>query len=78
MEDSLLYELIKFFQYGTNLHIGVWFLGDHGNKNTLLPKRHTIHTAPVCHKFKYASRRSFEKCFKKYFKYIFSAILYHI
>lgn len=64
MEYSSLYDMIRFSELGTNLHIGVLFFGDYGNEKCALPKAHRIHTAEVCVMFKTHSERSFEKCFR--------------
>lgn len=48
MELSPLYDLIHHLQFGTHLHIGVVFLGNHGNEKCSLPHTHKIHKGHVC------------------------------
>jgi len=52
MEYSTLYDLIRFLQRGTRLHIGVLFFGRFGGSAFSLPHSQTIHDAPVCWEFK--------------------------
>lgn len=61
MEYSTLYDLIKYLEYGTKLHIGVLFLGNYGNEKCILPFSHEIHTGAACEKFK---SKNFKRCFK--------------
>jgi len=63
MEHSGLYDLIKYVEYGTRLHIGVVFLGGHLNSKCALPHSHTIHSNEICEKFK-KDPKDFERCFK--------------
>ncbi|MBQ9940543.1 MAG: helix-turn-helix domain-containing protein [Clostridia bacterium] len=63
MENIKLYNLIKYIQNGTNLHIGVLFLGNYWNKMCELPRNHIIHTAPICETIKNRSKTSYKKCF---------------
>lgn len=48
MTSNSLYDLIWALQYGNNLHIGVFFLGNTGTEKTRLPRKHSTHTSPVC------------------------------
>lgn len=52
MNYSSLYDLIKYLEYGTNLHIGVLFFGSYGNEKLVVPRDKTIHSRPVCKEFK--------------------------
>ena len=63
MEYSSLYELIKYIEYGTRLHIGVVFLGDNLNAKCALPHSHTIHSNEICEKFK-KDPEDFARCFR--------------
>lgn len=62
MFASPLYNLIQQIEYKTNLHIGVLFFKDYGNKMCELPHGHQIHESPICEFFKSYSRQSFFKC----------------
>lgn len=62
MEFSNLYDMITFLQYGTNLHIGVLFLGNYGNQKLQLPFKQKIHSGTVCNHFK-ASEGGYKKCY---------------
>lgn len=62
MDEIKLYNLIKYIENGTNLHIVVLFFGNYGNKMCELPRNHIIHTAPVCEDIKAQSRYSYKKC----------------
>lgn len=63
MDYSSLFDLITCIEYGTNLHIGVLFLGNYGNEKCALPFSHTIHSREVCDKFK-SSNDGFRRCFR--------------
>ena len=52
MKYSSLYDLIKFLEYGTKLHIGVLFFGKHGNESLIVPHKHTIHSGSACEAIK--------------------------
>ena len=64
MDGSPLYNLIQNIEYGTNLHIGVLFFKDYGNKMCELPKRQEIHQSPMCDLFKTHSDSSFNRCYR--------------
>jgi len=59
-----LYSMIKYLQRGTNLHIGVLFFGNYGNKMCELPHEHTIHSGSLCEFFKTRSNQGYRRCFK--------------
>lgn len=63
MEHRSLYEMIKYLEYGTRLHIGVTFLGKYYNEKLELPFEQTIHSSPVCGEMKLRVG-GFQKCFK--------------
>jgi len=63
MEYSSLYDLITYLQYGTKLHIGVFFFGNYGNEKCILPEAQTVHASRICHEFK-TRENGFEKCFR--------------
>ena len=63
MEYSSLYDFIKYLQYGTNLHIGVLFLGNYGNEKCILPFEQTIHASKICDEFK-SYEGNMKKCFR--------------
>ena len=52
MDYSSLYDLLRFLERGTRLHIGVLFFGSFGGGAFRLPHSQTIHDAPVCWEFK--------------------------
>lgn len=52
VEYSGLYDLIRFLEYGTHLHIGVLFFGSYGGDALRLPHRHAIHDSAVCEELK--------------------------
>lgn len=52
MKYSSLYDLIKYLENGTKLHIGVLFFGKHGNEKLILPYKHTIHSGSACEAIK--------------------------
>ena len=58
-----LYDLIRYLQNGTKLHIGVSFFGSFGNEKCRLPHAHTIHSSPVCAELKQDSG-GFRRCFR--------------
>ena len=60
MNNSELYELIKFIENGTSLHIGAVFFGDERNVKCHLPFSHQIHSS-VCDHFKTPSI-NLERC----------------
>jgi len=61
MEHSNLYDLIKYLERGTNLHIGVLFFGNYGNEKLIVPFPHQIHTGKVCEFFK-STPDGFKRC----------------
>ena len=63
MEDITLFELIGIIERGTNIHIGVVFLGDHGSLMCELPDSHTIHSSTVCGIFK-STPSGLSRCIK--------------
>ena len=63
MGNASLNELIDYLEYGTNLHIGVLFLGSYGNEKLALPFERTVHSAPVCENFK-IGKQGQRRCFK--------------
>ncbi|MBQ7821212.1 MAG: helix-turn-helix domain-containing protein [Clostridia bacterium] len=63
MEYSSLYDMISLLQYGTRLHIGVLFLGEHGNDMLRMPHRQQIHAGAVCEELK-KSDGGFRRCFR--------------
>ena len=58
-----LYDLIRYLQRGTRLHIGVLFFGSFGNELCRLPHAATIHSSPVCEQMKMGSA-GFRRCFR--------------
>lgn len=63
MEYSNLSNLISALEYGTKLHISVFFLNHYGNEKTRLPLAHRIHTCPVCDMAK-QSADGFASCYR--------------
>ncbi len=63
MEYSSLYDFITYLEYGTNLHIGVLFLGNYGNEKCILPFEQTIHASKICDEFK-SYKGNMKKCFR--------------
>lgn len=63
MELSGLYQLIKYLEKGTKLHIGVVFLGNNLNSKCDLPHSHTIHSNPVCDRIKKIPKE-YERCLR--------------
>ena len=64
MKYRTLYDMIKYIQYGTNLHIGALFLNNYGNEMCRLPFTHTIHSSPVCEFIKATNKNEYNRCFK--------------
>jgi len=64
MEQSKLYNMIKYLEHGTNLHIGVLFFKNYGNAACDLPNDQKIHHSPMCDKFKIYKKSAFSRCFK--------------
>ena len=60
MQHKTLYEVIKYLQYGTNLHIGVLFFNNFGNEMCVLPKKHETHSRDVCEIFKGMEKKGFK------------------
>ena len=71
MEYSKLYDLINYLQYGTNLHIGVLFLGSYGNDMVKLPHRQEIHAGVLCDEFK---TQNFDRCYRCRNKAVYKAL----
>ena len=71
MEHSKLYDLINYLQYGTNLHIGVLFLGSYGNDMVKLPHRQEIHAGVLCDEFK---TQNFDRCYRCRNKAVYKAL----
>ena len=63
MVYKTLDEMISFIEYGTNLHIGVLFYGNHGNEMCNLPHSRHIHHSPLCDEFKERSKKEYTRCF---------------
>ncbi len=61
MKYSKLCDLINYLQYGTNLHIGVFFPGNYGNDMVKLPHRQEIHSGIMCEDFK---AQNFNRCYR--------------
>lgn len=64
MNEISLYNMIKYLQNGTNLHIGVLFFGNYGNEMCEVPYSHHIHTSPICEEIKGLNKISYKRCFK--------------
>ena len=62
MATDSLNNLLKFLEYGTNLHISVVFLQHYGNKQTYLPFVRRIHETPVCNHNKETGRNDCIRC----------------
>lgn len=58
-----LYDLIKYLEFGTKLHIGVVFLSNGRNSKCAIPHGHTIHSKPICEMLK-KDPREYEKCLR--------------
>lgn len=52
MECSALYDLLKYIQQGTKLHIGVIMLSNQMNEKMVLPLEMKIHSSAVCTEIK--------------------------
>ena len=63
MKLPKLYELIRFLQKGTRLHVGTVLFSDLGGDAFRLPHGHTIHDSPVCWFFK-EKRNGTQRCFR--------------
>lgn len=63
MEHSSLHDLLLCLEYGTNLHISVVFLDNHGNAKTRLPFESAIHSKPYCDAMK-ALPKGLSRCFR--------------
>ena len=61
MKYNSLSNLIDALEYGTRLHISVFFISNHGNIKTNLPIRQKFHTAQVCQAEK-ASTAGYAAC----------------
>lgn len=55
-------EMIDFIEYGTKLHIGVLFYGNHGNEMCTLKYSRLIHHSPLCDEFK-GRKNGYTRCF---------------
>ena len=64
MMHKPLSELIKYLQRGTNLHIGILFLGGYGNEMLTLPNPQGHHVGEVCNDFKTQGFSGFRRCFR--------------
>ena len=63
MKLANLYDLIKYLERGTKLHIGVFFVGNKYNDKCALPRTQTIHSKAVCEKIKNVPEQ-YQKCFR--------------
>ncbi len=63
MNYSTLNELITHLTYGTQLHIGVVFLGKYRNEKLILSHENEIHSSKVCAFFK-NDYKNFQKCYR--------------
>ena len=63
MECLKLYDLIKYLELGTKLHIGVLFFGNYGNEMCELPFSHQIHSSPFCTYAKSNMKNGYRRCF---------------
>ena len=63
MKYRSLYDMIKYIQAGTNLHIGVLFLGNFGNEMCKLPRKHEIHSGSLCTQYK-SMENGYKRCFR--------------
>ena len=63
MEYVDLFNLIKYLEHGTKLHIGVNFFGGTLNKKCILPHNREIHSKIICEQIK-KDPTDYEKCFK--------------
>lgn len=71
MKYSKLYKMITYLQYGTRLHIGVFFLGNYGNDMVKVPHRQGIHASELCEEFK---SRNYKRCFRCRNRAVYKAI----
>lgn len=58
-----LFDVIKYLELGTKLHIGVLFFGSFGNELCELPFSHQIHSSPFCTKAKAETKNGYRRCF---------------
>ena len=58
-----LYDVIKYIELGTHLHIGVLFFGNYGNELCTLPFSHQIHSSPFCTHAKNSTKNGYRRCF---------------
>lgn len=58
-----LYDVIKYLEFGTKLHIGVLFFGNYGNELCELPFSHQIHSSPFCTHAKNNIKNGYRRCF---------------
>ncbi len=58
-----LYDVIKYIELGTRLHIGVLFFGNYGNELCTLPFSHQIHSSPFCTHAKNSTKNGYRRCF---------------
>lgn len=63
MEHIGLFELIKYLEYGTNLHIGVFFLEKNQSQKFDLPYAKKIHSAKICSVIK-QTPKDYDRCFR--------------
>ena len=63
MEYSGLYDMIRFLQNGTRLHIGVLFFGNFGGEAFELPGSQMIHSSEACREFK-EREGGFRRCYR--------------
>ena len=63
MEYVDLCDLIKYLEYGTNLHVGVNFFGDTHSEKCRLPRERGYHSKPLCDKIK-KDPEDYARCFK--------------
>lgn len=63
MKYRSLYDMIKYIQAGTNLHISVLFLGNFGNEMCKLPRKHEIHSGSLCTQYK-SMKNGDKRCFR--------------
>jgi len=63
MKTLKLYDVIKYLERGTMLHIGVLFFGNYGNELCELPFTHQIHSSPFCTRAKEETKNGYRRCF---------------
>ena len=61
MEYASLYDLIRFIEKGTKIHIGVLFFGNYGNDHLILPYEHKIHVGAICEHTK-STHEGYHRC----------------